>query len=316
MEEKKTVVWHGGLEALLRSDEPRARPEEPAAQAGGSSVHDALTTAHAVTEVTASHLRRLNEEASEVARTEVFTPAPRVHNLYRPDASGTRVMGSWLAPQAGSSEPSPVVAAPVPQPPSASDPAATRIHPIESLFPTQAEAKSAVAPEPPHEPRRATTADDTAPTAPASSSVTRTDRGLLRSKLRRGLQGERGKRVLLYGVLALVCAMGLTVRLVRARRALDSVAESASETTTAVQVAQAPEVDESANPQVPEPPREPGPALAAPHGLERAAVDALARGDNALAQRIYLELARAPAAPATFHEAARILERNQATDAR
>ena len=59
-----------------------------------------------------------------------------------------------------------------------------------------------------------------------------------------------------------------------------------------------------------------GPPIVAPHGLERAAVDALARGDHALARRIYLELAGAPEAAPTFREAARILARNAAVDAR
>ena len=51
----------------------------------------------------------------------------------------------------------------------------------------------------------------------------------------------------------------------------------------------------------------PAPPVVAKQGLERAATDALARGDIALAQRIYAELAQSSPQHPAFREAARIL---------
>ena len=326
MDEKKTVIWHGGLEALLQSDAPHAPSKAAAHEAHGAAAHEALTATREISEVTASHLRRLSEQtrdagddASEVAKTEIFTPAPRVHDLYRPPASGTRIMGGWLAPEATHDQPSATCAVLEPDIASAKavanapDHAATRIHPIESLFAAKAEPERTLPVLPARELQSTKTGEDTAPTSPVTGSEPRARSMLLSSTLARALSGENRSRTLLYGVLVLVCAAGLTVRLVRARHATESPAVASATVQSAPAVAS----DVSVNTQVEEPPQaESGPPIVAPYGLERAAVDALARGDHALARRIYLELAGSPGAAPTFGEAARILARNAAQDAR
>jgi hypothetical protein len=129
----------------------------------------------------------------------------------------------------------------------------------------------------------------------------------------KGLSGKLGReRVMLYGgMLALVTAL-LLVRVVRGAGteaseapAVDAPAAQGAESPPAAPRSTAVTAGSTATATA-----APLAAVAtgsAPRGLDRAAADALARGDYPAAQRIYAELAKSVPEPSAYSEAARIL---------
>jgi hypothetical protein len=225
--------------------------------------------------------------------------------------SGTRIMGSWsMAPpvpvevsvavevQAAVEAPpaapppveAPVAAAVEAQPPrplrtrffvapqaQGAQPA-TRVMPIEQLFPGGVAASS-------HPPR--SVAEQ--PRLPAKLKTAATT-----------FVKKHGKeRVLLYGVPVVLVPLLLVVKLVRS--SAEDVEEPVQPPAAVAVVEEAPE------PVAPGSPAQVNVAAPPATALERAAVDALARGDYASAQRHYEELARSVPGTSVYSEAARIL---------
>jgi hypothetical protein len=283
----KTKIWHGGLSALLGS---AADPPRPSGTGTGTGTG-----------------------ASANASTEQAAP------LIAPEARA-----ALLAPQPASLP--------------SSWQAVTRILPIEQLFPNpagngeQSRPSGAVAsvatatavPSAARLPNDSTTARESVDTAivfspltpgaklrawaagiaaslPANALLTRATR----------LTDRFGReRLFLYGgLLCLVLAL-LFVRVVRSTSAEQS--EDAPVETPRTEAENPPPIDRRVATGNGD--RAPAAALpsanAAPTaatGLERAAADALARGDYAGAQRIYTELAKSTPEPSVYSEAARIL---------
>jgi hypothetical protein len=320
MEEKKTVIWHGGLEALLASDAQPVRTGVEA-RARESSVHEANTAVEEIDDL-AARLRQAHEEADDHKKTEIFTPAPRFDS-YRNRSSGTRVMGSWAlteptAPAPEAERSLTVLAKDHTQDPPAlakgADPAATRIHPIETLFPAQTEPKPeastnaqmlAKRPESEETGRVAADASSGPVGARSASQVGLLHRGV--SVLNARLAGPQRERVFLYGALLAACGVALGLRVLHQPSDGPSLRESVP-TQVAPQVAPASLEEPLSESKVAEP-APPATKAVAKQGLERAAADALARGDFALAQRIYGELAASSPQNPAFREAARILVR-------
>lgn len=135
----------------------------------------------------------------------------------------------------------------------------------------------------------------------------------LAARRARGLSGKLGReRLMLYGgMLALVTAL-LLVRVVRGAGAeageppaVDAPAAQRAESLPVAPRSATAAAGSAATATAA--PRAAGAIRTAPQGLERAAADALARGDYAAAERIYAELAKSVPEPSAYSEAARIL---------
>jgi hypothetical protein len=357
MDDKKTVIWHGGLAALLASD-PAAEPQpeervasrterEPPLEMQVTRVEMAapelLRAMQAEARAEAEHGQRAEEsrpvaesaavqaseptQQREAAQTSESPPQQprRAPNYQRSQASGTRIMGSWLTPEvqkALATPPAPDESGPGEPAAASNEPPVTRVLPIETLFPQGQSSESAPVPQrkPDAEPAPQPSAQRAEaklpqplqhPQKPATApTVRRPARAFAASTKLRGLLAGKGReRVLLYGGLALFVVVALGFRAFResARDPSSTTRAQAAATTSAPTARRDTSDTGKALPAAVALPT--AAALSAPEGLERAATDALARGDYVLAQRIYTELAKRVPAPSPYSEAARILAR-------
>ncbi len=254
---KKTLIWRGGLVALTGGLKG-ARARDVADEGPGTPEGTQAEGTQA-------------EGTSSQPRTHVEPQVDTVQSA-TPSASAAETPSSPVAPPSV-----PVVA--------------TRIMPIESLFPDLAKPAQA-------KPEQAELAQAWA--VRDRLSVWQ-ERGRIAFENARPLLIRHGGRAALYGGFAIVIgALALWP---------DPESVEHADTSPPVVAQASVEVQPAARPR--QPALDPGEVapLQVGKGLERAAVDALASGDLARAQSLYTQLAAGQPRPSAFSEAARILAR-------
>jgi len=278
----KTKIWHGGLQALLAGGEGAPDVEHapaPAAKRGATQIMPEPLSKRGATQI---------GSAPFAVQAAVVTPS------------------SWQA--------------------------VTRVLPIEQVFPqppaaiasaaVQAAASSAGA-SPATATDAASSESESTPLDVPASWPELTLGGRLRAKLAalgapahgsglaarvRAIGAKVGReRLILYG-----CMLGVVAALLLLHVARGAVAEAGEQPQLARPTGPAatePPIPRTAKDAVAStaPTTSSAPAGTVSQGVERAAADALARGDYAAAHRIYTELAKTTPEPSPYSEAARIL---------